>query len=170
MTVRIDNHDLGDIAQFSKLTTLKLDGCYRVSEQGIQKLAEGLAELESLNLHGCVVSDLSLHRITRHLGKLRELDVSAMTGTPTILTDSCLSSFSLLDKLETLSLSCQIGDDSRIQLKSLPALRGCSSLKELCVNVEKTELNESEEETKEEVLRDLRKLLPRCQIVINCQN
>ena len=76
-TVRVDNHDMKDIAHFTKLHTLMLDNCYRLSEQeGLQEIVKALTLLTSLSLRGCDTSDLVVHHIGRHLTALQYLDLS----------------------------------------------------------------------------------------------
>lgn len=120
-TVRVDNHDLVDIAQFSKLTVLKLDGCYRVEEQGLEAVVTALAELDTLNIRDCQTTDLVVHHIGRNLKSLQDLDISGSC----LLTDSCVPTLVMLDTLGRLSLTCssQLKPQSLLDLQNISSLR-----------------------------------------------
>ncbi|KAK7100168.1 F-box/LRR-repeat protein 12-like [Littorina saxatilis] len=101
-TVRVDNHDMKDIGQFTQLRTLKLDNCYRLSEPGLQEIAKTLTSLTSLSLQCCDTTDLVVHHMARHLTALRDVDLSGSKS----LTESCLPSLvEGLTDLEQLSLN-----------------------------------------------------------------
>ena len=100
-SVRVDNHDMNDLAQFHTLHTLKLDECYRLGDQGLQEIATSLTALTFLSLRGCNVSDLVVHHLCRHLTSLQVLDLSDSK----VLTDSSVPLLvASLPKLEELML------------------------------------------------------------------
>lgn len=76
-TSRIDNTEIDDIIKFVSLETLKLQGCYRVKETGIRKVAENLTGLRTLDLGETECTDLALHHISRHLTHLVSLSLSS---------------------------------------------------------------------------------------------
>lgn len=100
-TIRVDNFDLIDIAEFTQLRTLKLDSCYRLKEDGLLKIALELKGLTFLSLMHCNATDLVIHHISRNLLELQHLDLSFSTS----LTQSCLPELvEGLVKLEELHL------------------------------------------------------------------
>ncbi|KAK7491941.1 hypothetical protein BaRGS_00016787 [Batillaria attramentaria] len=128
-TVRIDNQDVKDIAEFTKLQTLKLDGCYRLSEQGLQEIPKALTSLTSLSLSKCNTTDLVAHHIGRNLKELRELDLSYSKS----LTSSSLPALAEgLTKLEYLNLDWCM----HLTLHHIPGLAKSKSLRKLSLVAE----------------------------------
>ncbi|XP_053321032.1 F-box/LRR-repeat protein 12 [Spea bombifrons] len=94
------NHHLETICSQSSLKTLSLTGTYRVNDIGIQKAVPYLKSLEHLKLHGCSITDITLHLIGCHMKHLRILALTNFRS----LTDSGLSCISGVKTLETLWL------------------------------------------------------------------
>ncbi|KAM8972470.1 F-box/LRR-repeat protein 12-like [Pelodytes ibericus] len=92
------NHHLETICKQSSMRTLFLSGTWRVNDVGIQKAVPFLKSLEHLKLHGCNITDITLHLIGCHLKHLRTLALTNFRS----LTDaglSCLSGVKTLEKL-----------------------------------------------------------------------
>ncbi|XP_070563828.1 F-box/LRR-repeat protein 12-like [Ptychodera flava] len=147
-STRISQADLKDICN-RPLRELKLNGCYRINDTGIQHIAETLQDLEVLELAQCDITDLSLHHISRHLKKLDKLNLADCNS----LTETGVPSLSLLKNLRWLSLAhC-----NRIVNTSL--LNLAKSLKLLKY------LDISDIPKAVEVADDIRCTLPDCEIV-----
>ena len=150
-TVRVDNHDMKDIAHFTKLHTLMLDNCYRLSEQGLQEIVKALTLLTSLSLRGCDTSDLVVHHIGRHLTALQYLDLSGSKS----LTESCLPMLAGLAELEQLILNeCQ-----NLTIKAFSVL--CTSH-----NLRKVSLVLTESRISEDDIAPWQNEMPKCTILI----
>ncbi|KAM8973543.1 F-box/LRR-repeat protein 12-like [Pelodytes ibericus] len=92
------SYHLETICRQSSLKTLCLSGTDRVTDVGIQRAIPYLKELEHLKLHGCHITDITLHLIGCHLKHLRTLALTNFC----FLTDaglSCLSGVKTLEKL-----------------------------------------------------------------------
>ncbi|MEE6505961.1 hypothetical protein FKM82_007418 [Ascaphus truei] len=92
------SHHLETICSQSVLKTLFLSGTYRVTDLGIQKAVNCLRGLEHLKLHGCNITDITLHLIGCHMKRLRTLSLTNFCS----LTDAglaCLSGVKTLEKL-----------------------------------------------------------------------
>lgn len=150
-TVRVDNHDMKDIAQFSKLHTLKLDNCYRLSEQGLQEIVQALTLLTFLSLQGCDTSDLVVHHIGRHLTALQYLDVSGSKS----LTESCLPMLASLAKLEQLMLN----ECHNLTVKAFSALCMSHSLRKVSLVLTESRISEDD-------IAQWRNEMPKCTILI----
>ncbi|XP_009280752.1 PREDICTED: F-box/LRR-repeat protein 12 [Aptenodytes forsteri] len=94
------DHHLLNISSQSRLKTLSLSGTYRVTDQGIQRAAPHLEELERLVLRRCVVGDSAMDFVGRHMKRLRFLEISDAYS----LTKAGLAHLAALRCLETLCL------------------------------------------------------------------
>ena len=150
-TVRVDNHDMKDIAQFTQLRTLRLDNCYRLGEQGLQEIAKALTSLTSLSLRGCDSSDLVVHHIGRHLTSLQDLDLSGSKS----LTESCLPMLAGLAKLEELLLN----ECRNLTVNAFVALRASCSLRKMSLVLKDDAISEDD-------VVHWRNEMPKCTILI----
>lgn len=92
--------DLKDIIAKSSLTVLKLRGCYRVTEKGLQAVAESQKELDVLEISETQCTDLALHHIGRNLTKLKTLNISGcvkVTNAGVAVLAACLRDLESLD-------------------------------------------------------------------------
>ncbi|KAJ6652975.1 hypothetical protein lerEdw1_010244 [Lerista edwardsae] len=97
------NQHLLNISVQGTLKTLVLSETYRVTDTGIQTAASHMEDLEYLALHQCTIGDLAVHFISRHMKRLRSLDLRGSAS----LTDAGLSCLTGLPTIENLSLeSC----------------------------------------------------------------
>ncbi|XP_076216909.1 F-box/LRR-repeat protein 12-like [Aptenodytes patagonicus] len=95
------DHHLLNISSQSRLKTLSLSGTYRVTDQGIQRAAPHLEELERLVLRRCGgVGDSAMDFVGRHMKRLRFLEISDAYS----LTKAGLARLAALRCLETLCL------------------------------------------------------------------
>ncbi|KAM4749453.1 F-box/LRR-repeat protein 12-like [Rhinophrynus dorsalis] len=114
------NIHLDTICSHTALKSLSLSGTYRVSDIGIQKAVLHLKKLEHLKLHGCNITNITLHLIGCHLKCLQTL---ALTNCS--LTDSGLACLSGVKTLKKLWLEYSL----RLSTKSIIAV--CISLPSL---------------------------------------
>lgn len=151
-TVRVDNYDMKDVANFTSLRTLKLDNCYRLSEQGLKEIVQNLTQLTSLSLRGCNTSDLVIHHLSRHLTALEDLDLSGSKS----LTESSLPG--LVEGLP--SLKClKVDNCVNLTVKAFSALCCSTSLRTVSLVLKESGLTE-------ESVRPWREKMPLCTIVI----
>ncbi|XP_077981739.1 F-box/LRR-repeat protein 12-like [Glandiceps talaboti] len=97
---RISNLDVDDLMSRKSIRVLKLNDCYRVKDSAVQNLTAQLHNLEILGLAGCDITDLSLHHISRHLKKLKFLNLSECVS----LTDTGVGNLCMMTTLRWLSL------------------------------------------------------------------
>ena len=113
---RVFDSDLADICSVTVgLRSLRLDGCYRLTDGGLQTVARRLPQLASLHLADVTrTTDLALHHVGRHLGELRHLGLSGWTS----LTDSGVALVtSALPLLHSLHLDrCTLLSDNVLKL------------------------------------------------------
>ncbi|CAL1546776.1 unnamed protein product [Lymnaea stagnalis] len=125
-TVRLDNYDLEDIAQWSNLKSLSLKGCYRIQGSEIEVIAKNLAALESLDVGGTCLDNLAIHHLSRHLKRLKELYVANCPG----IDDSSLATITTgLLKLHILDIS----DCDKVTIDGLRTLTVLQDIKVLIV-------------------------------------
>lgn len=99
---KTSNIDLKDLCSRKKIQTLKLNGCYRVTDEGCKTVAETLSGLTHLEISETQCTDLALHHISRNLGDLLHLDFSKCGK----VTDGGVATVaSLLKKLESLKMN-----------------------------------------------------------------
>lgn len=99
-TTRIDDSEISSILKFTHLEELNLEELYRITDSGVQQLAENFTTLKVLNLTSAKLTDLGIHHICRHMVKLRGLDLSY-----TQITDSALDNIGK-SLVELKSFSC----------------------------------------------------------------
>ncbi|KAL8558050.1 hypothetical protein ACOMHN_022943 [Nucella lapillus] len=151
-TVRVDNHDMEDVAKITNLHKLKLDNCYRLNEQGLQKIAQHLTQLTSLSLRGCDSSDLVVHHMSRHLTSLEDLDLSGSR----LLTESSLAG--LVEGL--VSLKClKVDSCIKLTVNAFSALCCSSSLRTVSLVLQDPGLSEDS-------VKPWREKMPLCTIVV----
>ncbi|XP_025109873.1 F-box/LRR-repeat protein 12-like isoform X3 [Pomacea canaliculata] len=150
-TTRVDNHDVRDIVQFTNLLSLKLDGCYRLTEEGLLLIPKHLRSLTSLSLMHCNTTDLLAHHIARNLKELRELNLSFSKS----LTESCLPI--VIDGLLNLE-QLFLDGCSNMSLKAFSVLSNSGTLKSLSIKLE--------ESFSEEEIQPWKKKMERCYIQI----
>ncbi|KAK6180564.1 hypothetical protein SNE40_012696 [Patella caerulea] len=123
-SARVDNFDIEDLNQWSNLEELKMNECYRVGQNGLTSISMNLTKLKNLELAGTMITELSMHHISRHLKLLEKLNLSRAVG----LSDSCLDEISSgLTQLRYLNISgCSEvtcgGIKSLLSLKKLETL------------------------------------------------
>ena len=67
--------DINDIIKLTGLTSLKINGCYRVKMDGLRALAGALVKMTHLEVGGTGCTDLAVHHISRNMPLLEELSV-----------------------------------------------------------------------------------------------
>ncbi|KAM6229475.1 LOW QUALITY PROTEIN: F-box/LRR-repeat protein 12 [Spheniscus humboldti] len=114
------DHHLLNVFQ-SRLKTLSLSGTYRVTDQGIQRAAPHLEELERLVLRRCIIGDSAVDFVGRHVKRLRFLEISDAYS----LTNVGLAHLAALRCLETLCLDLRdkISRAITALCQALPQLR-----------------------------------------------
>lgn len=124
-STRVDNFDMSDIVKkFPNLASLALNGCYRVGESGVSKVATSLVKLRHLELSQTACSDLAVHHISRLLPRLQHLNLSQCSQ----LTQSSLGSIAAsLTGLESLDMTAT----SQLKLEGFMQLNACTSLRHL---------------------------------------
>ena len=103
------------------ITTLKLNGCYRITDEGFQAIAEQLKNLEVLCIRETECTDLAIHHISRNLKGLQHLDLTQCGR----ITDGAIGSIaSSLHKLRWLSIAgCdKVTEDGIKQFSNLKLL------------------------------------------------
>jgi len=116
--------DINHLSCLSTLSSLKVNGCYRVNERGIRIIAEKFPQLTVLELSATKCTDLALHQISIHLTNLKRLNLSHCHT----LTDAGLGDVgACLKQLEWLHLQdCRkITDQGLLHLLGLVHLRYC---------------------------------------------
>jgi len=84
-----------------RLTSLRLNGCYLVSSQGLKTAVENLQQLTVLEVSGTKCDDLAVHHICRCLPQLKTLDLSLCK----LVSDGSMATISsTLRKMESLNL------------------------------------------------------------------
>merc|ERR1711976_320166 len=68
-STKTNYQDLKDLSNYEELEVLKLNGCYRVTEEGLKSAAENLVNLHTLEIAETQCTDLALHHICRKLVK-----------------------------------------------------------------------------------------------------
>jgi hypothetical protein len=136
-----EDGDLIHLRTFSNLRSLDLPSCSRVTDAGLEHLAE-LRPLVELNVNWTNVTPAGVIRAVRSRRMMQRLEVAgvklsddhvaSLKALPylqtlslraTLVTDTGLESVKVLDQLRTLSLmSTGVGDAGLEQLKSLTAL------------------------------------------------
>ena len=101
-STRTENATVTDIAEFTRLKSLDLSGCYRVGEPGVKAFAEKLTALEKLRMDDSEVDDPCLHHIGRHLKGLKVISMKNCSR----ITDIGLGSFSSL-KVHQMKISSE---------------------------------------------------------------
>ncbi|XP_010002722.1 PREDICTED: F-box/LRR-repeat protein 12, partial [Chaetura pelagica] len=94
-----DRHLL-NVATWSHLRSLSLQGTYRVTDSGIQRAAPHLEKLEFLVLRDCGVGDSAVESVSRFVKCLKFLEI----GQAHSLTNQGLAHLTILQHLETLIL------------------------------------------------------------------
>lgn len=133
---RVDNFDLEDLCCWVNLKILRINNCYRVSDNGVQKVSNFMPHLHTFCLSSINATDLSVHHISRSLKELKTLDISGCTK----LTDSCLQSIQSLKSLESLNIS-RCKQITIAGLNLLPNLKKLKQLKIVDIAVSLAELD-----------------------------
>ncbi len=147
---KTSNTDIKHICTRKSITFLKLNGCYRVTEEGLKHISDNLLGLTVLHISETACTDLSLHHISRQQKKLQELDISKCGQ----ITDGGLGSvITGLSELTWLS----IADCPKIAVSAARQLTKLIKLKHL--NVAKNDFDAS-------LMQDLKSSLPSCIIIL----
>lgn len=108
-TVRFDDTELSFLCRTNQLKVLILNGCYRVSVEGLSKVAQQMTNLERLELENTGIKntnqnfELAAHHMTRHMTSLKQLNFKGCASlSPTVLQNL----LSGLKKLQTLNIAC----------------------------------------------------------------
>ena len=145
-STKTSNADLKDLCSRKEIQTLKLGGCYRVTEEGLKVVAETLKGLRVLDISETQCTDLALHHISRNLSELTQLD---MTKCGKVTDGGVATVAALLKKLEMLKLNgcCKVTDGAlqavAATLKRLTVLEisdtSCTDigLEHICCNLTK---------------------------------
>ena len=119
---RVDSHDMEDVIKWPQLTTLILNGCYRINDVGIQNVVKNLSHLTRLELRATRFDELSVHHMSRNLKELTHLSLDNSLN----MDDSSLETLaSGCKKLEYINLiGCKkLTIDGLLQLKKCKHLR-----------------------------------------------
>ena len=119
---KTSNLDLGHLCSRPSIKTLKLTGCYRITDEGFQNMAEKLTNITTLHLEKTSCTDLAIHHICRHQRGLLVLNLSECKH----ITDGALGSLaSGLKQLNWLSIArcTQLTADGVKQLSSVKSLK-----------------------------------------------
>ena len=119
---KTSNADVKHLCSRPTITTLKLNGCYRVTDEGFQSLAEHLTGLTVLCLRETVCTDLAIHHICRNQKKLEHLDLTQCDQ----ITDGAFGSIKDgLAKLTWISVArcAKLTDGGAQQLLDMKQLR-----------------------------------------------
>jgi hypothetical protein len=112
----ISDDDLEIISHLDQITSLNLDGCKRLTDNGLQHLAR-MPQLRELIMGG-QITDLGL----KPLAQLRELRVFQMFWQANI-TDNGIGSLKFCNQLEEVDLlGCNVGDGAIAALTGKPKL------------------------------------------------
>lgn len=114
-----------------RITTLKLNGCYRITGSGLKRIAD-LDEMVVLEISGTACDDLALHHVCRANKKLETLNLSFCK----LISDGGMDSVATLPRLRSLDLEGCV----KITNAGLGPLASCRNLREL--NVESTSVND----------------------------
>ena len=149
-STKTSNADLKDISVKDSIRVLKLNGCYRLTEDGLKAIAEKMTQLEELEISGTGCTEGVLHVMCRNMTNMKGLNLSQCER----LTPGCLDCIgSGLRQLEWLDVSdChQVTDDT------LPHLQKMTKLKKLIG---------SGTEVSKEGVEKLQAMIPKCEIII----
>ncbi len=121
-STKTSNRDLKDISGMASLKNLTLNGCYRITEDGLKAVVENMVNLEVLELSSTSCTDLVFHIMCRNMGKLKDLNMSECKG----VTGGGLGSIgSGLKNLESLNISgCEaVTDDTLPHFQNMKKLQ-----------------------------------------------
>ena len=125
---KTSNTDIKHLCSRPSITTLKLNGCYRITDEGFQAIAEQLKNLKVLCIKETTCTDLAIHHICRSLKGLEHLDLTQCNQ----ITDGAIGSIaSGLPKLTWLSIQdcTKVTVDGAKQLSSLNQLKHLKGLR-----------------------------------------
>jgi hypothetical protein len=109
---------LSRVAGLDHVTTLRLEGCRQLTDEGVQQLAR-MPQLLELDLSGCVLTDRALD-VLRHLPRLRRFAMRWQSG----ITDDGIANLAFCDDLESVDLmGTQTGDGAIRALAGKARLR-----------------------------------------------
>lgn len=146
---KTSNNDVKHLCRRPSITDLKLDRCYRITDEGFQAITEHL-NLFALSLEETAITDLAVRRMSRNLKGLCRLNLSRCMQ----ITDGAVTSVaSGLNMLEMISFAhCpQITEE---------AVKKLARLKKSVKHIDLTGLSVSTES-----IDELKKKLPRCTII-----
>lgn len=134
-TVRFDDRELSYVCGTDQLKVLIMNGCYRVTAEGLSKAAQQMASLERMEIGDAAIEnknqnfELAAHHMTRHMVSLKHLNLQ---GCKPLTSDILKVLLSGLKKLETLNVACCLMKyDSFVNmepyLKKIKLLEICSS-------------------------------------------
>lgn len=134
-TVRFDDRELSYVCGTDQLKVLIMNGCYRVTAEGLSKAAQQMASLERMEIGDAAIEnknqnfELAAHHMTRHMVSLKHLNLQ---GCKPLTSDILKVLLSGLKKLETLNVACCLMKyDSFVNMepyfKKIKLLEICSS-------------------------------------------
>ncbi len=150
LSTKLSNDDLADLRCASGLTSLKINGCYRVTDSGLKTIADGFPKLQTLEMAdiSCVDLALALHHICRGLPDLQRLKL----GTCKISNDA-MAEIGCMKKLEWLCMvTCEVTATGLAHLSNLKLLRYC-------------DVSGCQQIT-EEIVQVVRNALPLCEFIV----
>jgi hypothetical protein len=156
-TVRFDDTELSFLCRTNQLKALILNGCYRVTVEGLSKVAQQMTNLERLELEDTGIKntnqnlELAVHHMARHMTSLKNLNFQGCASlSPTILQNL----LSGLKKLQTLNIAfCPL-----IKYSSLV------SMEQNMKGLRKLELSQSQME--DHSVEDVESLLLECTVSV----
>ncbi|XP_062592742.1 F-box/LRR-repeat protein 12-like [Saccostrea cucullata] len=108
-TVRFDDIELSYLCKSEQLKSLVVNGCYRVSVEGLSKIAQNLKNLQEMELADTGIKntnqnlELAVHHMTRNMSSLHHLNFKRCASLTPVILQNLLSG---LKKLKTLNIAC----------------------------------------------------------------